>query len=198
MKWLIAVLMILAVALAGCAPDAAPEPTAPEPAPVAPAEPAPAETAPAEPEKETEAEPTTQPMTGEYLATKEDGVIRGIGCDADSNTVMFELHNPTETDWAFYKKVSPTPPNQIKVSFNGLTLLNLDCDADILAAGETVKCSKTGKEAKDLVKFREPHTEFMDDLSTIATGGRDELRFRCVPRGDWTPEVEEDYSTRVE
>jgi len=206
MKWqLLAALFLLAVMITSCAPQAAPEPAPSEPAPQAPAaEP----TAPAEPTETAEAKSPAEMeaaevekrevMSGEYIATKEDGVIRGVGCDADSNTVLFELHNPTETDWTFYKKVVPTPPNQIKLVLNGLTLLDLDCDAELLAAGETVKCSKTGSEAEHLIKFRKPETEFVDDLTTVATGGRDELKFRCVPRGDWTPEVEEDYSTRVE
>lgn len=202
-------MIILAVVVAGCTPQQAPEaPAAPEPAqPSEPAAtPAPAETAQPEaaPEgeadmmEETEAEPKRAPMTGEFIATKETGVVRGVGCDRESNTVLVELHNPTETDWTFYEKKVPTPPNQIKVILNGLTLLNMDCDADLLAAGETVKCSKTGSEAGDLVKFREPRGEFLDDVTTVATGGRDELKFRCTPRGDWTPEVEEDYSDRVE
>ena len=137
-----------------------------------------------------------QPVSGEYLVTKEDGVIRGAGCDYKSRTVTFELNNPSETDWTFYKKVSPTPPNQIKTVFNGLTLLDITCDAETLKAGETVKCSLSG--TANMVKFRDPSTEFMDDFTIIAPGNRDELKFRCVERGEWTPETTEDYTTRVE
>ncbi len=196
---LIGALVLMAVLIASCAPQKAPEamqpqpqaPPAPQPPAQAPPEGAPAEAAPAE---ETMEKP--QPMTGEYKVTKEDGVVRGVGCDYKSRTVTFELNNPSKTDWTFYKKVSPTPPNQIKTVFNGLTLLDITCDAETLKAGETVKCSKT--DGDYMVKFRDPSTEFMDDFTIIAPGNRDELKFRCVERGEWTPETTEDYTTRVE
>lgn len=208
MRWLmITALALLAVVIAGCAQQAPMAPTQPAPAPhepmtqpTQPAEPA-QPAAPAEKpmadqgkEGETMAEPKKEVMTGEAMVTKESGVIRSAGCEPESKTVYFTLTNPTKTEWTFYKKVVPTPPNMLKVSFNGMTLTGFNCDQETVPPGETVKCSVTD----GLIKFREPQTEFQDDLSTVATGGRDEVKFRCIPRGDWTPQTEEDYSTRVE
>jgi len=199
-------IIIIMLLIVSCAPQAAPEAaketpveSAPAETPSEPAQPPAEEEASAEtPAEETTEDTTTEkkmqaPKTGEYMVTKDEGVIRGAGCNVEEQTVFFELHNPTDTDWTFYRKVSPTPPNQIKTVFNGMTLLDLDCDAELLAAGETVKCSKTHSNADGkMINFRQPQTEFKDDFSIVGPLIRDELTWRCIPRGEWTPETASD------
>ena len=181
MRWqLLTALFILAVMITSCASKEAPmPPVVPTPAPTPAPEPAP--------------EPVVDegPMVykGDYMATKEDGIIRGVGCDPESNTIFFELHNPTDNDWTFYERVVPTPPNMIRVVLNGNTLTEMECDAETLAPGTTVKCSKTGAAPEDKVVFQQlQRSEENDRLSVKAVGHRDELRFRCQDRGIYAEE----------
>jgi len=170
---LLVVLAIFALMLAGCAqpePPAVPAPV-PEPAP----EPAP-EPEPAPVVEPVEGAPGGGPaQVGEWAAEKDDGVLRSIGCNLETNTIYFNAYNPTEKTVQIYEKVVPSQNNPVKFSLSGITLLEMDCGgATEIAPGESVDCSKSG------VKFRSKTRVLEDRLAVVMIGNNDALSFRCL------------------
>lgn len=191
------VLLAILIFIVGCQPAEQPEkpgaemPEEPEtpaetPAeqPEAPQEPAEmpeAPETPAEGEEEASEETPEEKMeggeeakVGKYAATKETGVIRGVGCDYETDTVFFKIHNPADKEVELYKPVIPSQDFYLKMSLAGMTLTELDCGGKTsLEPDETIECSKSG------INFRSKISELEDRLAAVMVGHHDALSFRC-------------------
>lgn len=78
--------------------------------------------------------------------TKEDGFLRGVGCDLDNGYLRIDLANDGEDDVPIYKSrdVAPKVKNALVISLNRRPLENMNCGntSFVLQAGLKMTCIK--------------------------------------------------------
>lgn len=134
-KMIIASMLVLLLLVVGCAKEAEPQATAPDQA---------AQAAVDVNEPEAEGEPAA-------TATAGNEVLSAISCDTEAKTVTFTVTNTNSKDWHLEKVsvMEATEKMPAKVSINGKLLsdANVLCGIDVLAAGQSVTCTKTYDDA---------------------------------------------------
>jgi hypothetical protein len=137
-KMFIACAIVLMLMVMGCAKEA-PEATTPEAGADAGAD----VTAPA-----ADTAPDTE---GEAVATAGNDVLSAISCDTEAKTVTFTVTNTNSKDWHFEKvsvmEATEKVPARISINGKQLSDANVLCGIDVLAAGQSVTCTKTYDDA---------------------------------------------------
>jgi len=119
---------------------------------------------------------------------KEDGLIRGIGCELNKGLLRIVFHNEEENAVPFYQQVIPKIDGALVTYLNKKMIYPLYCedDAEVIGVNSSLECIKAGvffvQEGR-LSRFGDNEIQFdpneQDQLIISRPGFKEEVKFFC-------------------
>ena len=119
---------------------------------------------------------------------KEDGLIRGVGCELNKGLLRIVFHNEEENAVPFYQQVIPKIDGALVTYLNKKMIYPLYCedDAEVIGVNSSLECIKAGvffvQEGR-LSRFGDNEIQFdpngQDQLIISRPGFKEEVKFVC-------------------
>lgn len=106
------------------------------------------------------------------IFTKDEGLIRAIGCDLNQSIIRIVYYNNGSTEIPFFQQVTPKIKNALVTYFNKKMAYPLYCkdDAVVIAPNGTVDCIKAA-----VTFVRTPKTNIFDEETSYNNDSQDQL-----------------------